>query len=118
MEIYKVFRFESAHFLSKVSVSHKCRNLHGHSYKLTVFVKGTISESSGWLIDYNDLKAAILPVIELVDHKLLNEIPGLENPTVENFSIWLWHRIKPEVPMLSKIVLDETATSGCVYEGN
>ncbi|MFN8321751.1 MAG: 6-carboxytetrahydropterin synthase QueD [Chitinophagales bacterium] len=117
MEIYKVFRFESAHFLSKVSVNHKCRNLHGHSYKLTVFVKGTIPESSGWLIDFNDLKAAILPVIELVDHKLLNEIPGLENPTVENLAIWLWCHIKPKVSLLSKIIVDETATSGCIYEG-
>lgn len=117
MIIYKQFSFDSAHFLPNVPKGHKCGNMHGHTYLLTVYIEGIPDQESGWIIDYADLKKAIKPVIDQLDHHLLNDIPGLENPTSENLSIWLWNNIKPLVPGLNKIELKETPTSGVIYEG-
>jgi 6-pyruvoyltetrahydropterin/6-carboxytetrahydropterin synthase len=117
MIIYKQFSFDAAHFLPVVPEGHKCGNMHGHTYRLTVFIEGHPDEKSGWIIDYGDLKKSIQPVIEKLDHHLLNEILGLENPTSENLAIWLWHKIKPLVPELVKIELKETPSSGVIYEG-
>lgn len=117
MVIYKQFTFDSAHFLPGVPEGHKCRNLHGHTYSFTVFIEGNLEEEQGWVIDYAELKKNIQPVIDLVDHQLLNNIPGLENPTSELISIWLWDKIKSIIPGLSKIELKETPTSGVIYEG-
>jgi 6-pyruvoyltetrahydropterin/6-carboxytetrahydropterin synthase len=117
MIIYKQFSFDSAHFLPNVPEGHKCGNMHGHTYSLTVFIEGMPEQKSGWIIDYGDLKKIIKPIIEELDHHLLNEIPGLENPTSENLSIWLWNKIKPLLPNLKKIELKETPSSGVTYEG-
>lgn len=63
------------------------------------------------------MKNVIDPVVKSIDHKLLNNISGLENPTCEIIAVWLWNKIKPEIPLLTKIELHETPTSGAVYEG-
>lgn len=117
MIIYKQFTFDSAHLLPNVPENHKCRQLHGHTYHLTAFVEGGLQKEMGWVLDFNDLNKIIKPIIELVDHKYLNDIPGLENPTTELFSIWLWDQIKPELSGLKKIELKETPGSGVIYEG-
>lgn len=117
MIIYKQFFFDSAHFLPKVPKGHKCGDLHGHTYKLTVFFEGDLDPEEGWLIDFNEIKKIVDPVVSSIDHKLLNDIPGLENPTSELLSVWLWNKIKPELPLLSRIELNETPTSGVLYEG-
>ena len=117
MIIYKQFTFDSAHLLPNVPQDHKCRQLHGHTYHLTVFVEGDLQKEMGWVLDFSDLNKVIKPVIELVDHKYLNDIPGLENPTTEIFSIWLWDQIKPALSGLKKIELKETPGSGVIYEG-
>ena len=117
MEIYKTFRFEAAHYLPHVPESHKCRNMHGHSYKFTIYVQGEVNPASGWVVDFHDIKLAIAPIVEEVDHRVLNDIKGLENPTAENITIWLWNRIKPLLPQLCRIHLNETETSGCIYSG-
>jgi len=74
MLIYKQFTFDSAHFLPNVPTGHKCKVIHGHTYKLTVFVEGDLLKEPGWLIDYADLKKAIMPVIEMIDHQFLNNM--------------------------------------------
>jgi len=117
MIIYRQFTFDSAHFLPNVPVQHKCRATHGHTYKLTVFIEGDLIKEHGWVIDYADLKKVIQPVIEMIDHKLLNDIPGLENPTSEILVIWLWNKIIPLLPILKRIELNETASTGVIYEG-
>ncbi|WP_214070130.1 6-carboxytetrahydropterin synthase QueD [Mucilaginibacter sp. dw_454] len=117
MIIYKQFSFDSAHFLPQVPEGHKCKRLHGHTYHLTVFVTGKVREKEGWVMDYGDLKMAAGPVVDLLDHHLLNEIEGLENPTAEVLSVWIWNKIKPLLPQLSRIELKETPSSGVIYEG-
>jgi 6-pyruvoyltetrahydropterin/6-carboxytetrahydropterin synthase len=116
--LYKEFTFDSAHFLPNVPEHHKCRQLHGHTYLLKIFVEGDVLRERGWILDFGDLKKAVKPVIEMVDHLYLNEIPGLENPTTEMFSIWLWNKMKPMLPGLKRIELKETPSSGVIYEGD
>lgn len=117
MEIFKQFTFDSAHYLPHVPNGHKCRRMHGHTYQLSVFIKGDVGGQSGWVMDFNDIKAVMEPILDEIDHRILNDIPGLENPTCEVFTMWLWKRIKREIPGLSKIELKETPTSGAVYCG-
>lgn len=117
MTIYKSFTFDSAHYLPNVPDGHKCKNMHGHTYRLMVFVDGEIAQPDGWVIDFADLKKIVRPIIDQLDHHCLNELPGLENPTSENLAVWLWNKTKPLLPALTKIELNETATSGVIYEG-
>lgn len=117
MEIYKEFSFDSAHFLPNVPVGHKCREMHGHTYRLKVFIKGELDPRLGWIMDFKDLKEALLPVIDQLDHKLINNIKGLDNPTAENITVWIWQQIKPSLPLLSRIELYETPTTGVIYSG-
>ncbi len=116
--IFKEFTFEAAHRLPFVPDDHKCARLHGHSFKVELHVSGEVDPAKGWLMDFGDLKAAWKPLDALLDHHYLNEIEGLENPTSENIAVWIWGRLMPTLPGLSRIVVRETCTSGCVYEGS
>ena len=116
MQIFKTFYFDSAHFLPNVPEDHKCRQMHGHTYKLIIYISGSNDNHEGWIVDFAELKNRINPVIELVDHKVLNEIKGLENPTCENIAKWLWENIKKDFPSLSKLELHETPTTGAIIE--
>lgn len=118
MEIYKEFSFEAAHSLPNVPEGHKCGRLHGHSYKVQIHVKGEPDAELGWIMDFSDIKKIVRPLIRELDHYFLNDIPGLENPTSENLAIWIWDKLKPLLPELSKVVICETCTSGCVYQGH
>ncbi len=91
--------------------------MHGHTYTLTAYFEGEIDPVMGWLIDFTEVKEIISPLIKSLDHRLLNDIPGLENPTSEVISKWLWDRIKPEMPLLCKIELNETPGTGVIYQG-
>lgn len=117
MEIYKEFSFDSAHFLPLVPDGHKCKNMHGHTYRLKVFIEGNPDPHLGWIMDFKELKDAVCPVIDQLDHKLINDIQGLENPTAENITIWIWEQIKPLLPLLNRIELYETQTTGVIYRG-
>jgi len=117
MEIFKKFTFEAAHRLPNVRAGHKCARLHGHSYSLEVHVNGQPDAHLGWIMDFADITKAVEPVIRRLDHYYLNEIEGLENPTSETIVRWVWPQIKKTLPTLSKLVISETCTSGCVYCG-
>ena len=115
--VYKDFSFDSAHRLPSVAATHKCSRLHGHTYRARVWCQGDIGTYDGWVLDYSEIQAAVNPLIEQLDHYYLNDIKGLENPTCEHIGQWLWERLKPALPMLSKIELGETCSAGCVVEG-
>ena len=117
MEIFKAFTIEAAHRLPHVPSGHKCGRLHGHSFQIEVHVKGPLDESLGWIIDFADIKGAFKPLEEQIDHRYLNEVEGLENPTSENIARWIWQRLRPSLVGLSKVVVRETCTSGCIYTG-
>jgi 6-pyruvoyltetrahydropterin/6-carboxytetrahydropterin synthase len=117
MEIYKEFSFEAAHLLPNVPAGHKCGRLHGHSFFVKLYVSGPVNSETGWIMDFSEIKQAFKPVYDQLDHYYLNDIDGLDNPTSENLAIWIWQRMKPVLPALSKIEIKETCTSGCVYTG-
>ena len=118
MHIFKKFNIEAAHRLPNVPAGHKCARLHGHSFHVEIHVGGPVQPQAGWVMDFADISAAFRPVFDRLDHHFLNEIPGLENPTSENIARWNWRELKPGLPALCKIVIHETCTSGCVYEGD
>ena len=117
MEIFKEFTFEAAHRLPHVPLGHKCGRLHGHSFHVAVYVEGPVDPRTGWIIDFADIKNAFKPLHDQLDHHYLNEVEGLENPTSENLARWIWERVAPGLPGLCKVVVRETCTAGCVYEG-
>ena len=117
MEIWKDFTFEAAHMLPNVPADHKCRRLHGHSFRVMVYVSGPVGKDSGWVVDFAELSIAMKPVVRDLDHYYLNDIKGLENPTSENLAVWIWQRLKPALPQLTEIVVAETCLSRCIYRG-
>jgi 6-pyruvoyltetrahydropterin/6-carboxytetrahydropterin synthase len=117
MDISKSFRLESAHRLPRVPAGHKCARLHGHSFVVDVHVRGPLHPDLGWVMDYADIKAAFAPLHDQLDHNCLNDIDGLDNPTSENLARWIWTQLAPRLPLLSRIVVHETCTSTCTYDG-
>jgi 6-pyruvoyltetrahydropterin/6-carboxytetrahydropterin synthase len=117
MELRKTFQFEEAHLLPKLPKSHKCRRLHGHSFQVEIVVAGPCDPELGWVMDYADVSAAFRPLWQRLDHRYLNDIAGLENPTSEQIAAWLWKRLKRKLPSLTEVVVAETCTARCVYRG-
>jgi len=117
MDIFNVFHLESARRLPHLPATHPCSRVHGHSFRIEVHVSGPLDERLGWVVDFADVEQAWAPVKAALDHRYLNDVPGLENPTSEHLAIWIWDRLKPGLPGLAKIIVQETATSGCVYRG-
>jgi 6-pyruvoyltetrahydropterin/6-carboxytetrahydropterin synthase len=117
MTIFKEFTIEAAHRLPNVAPGHKCGRLHGHSFRIALEVRGDVGRDSGWVMDFADISQAFRPIQDQLDHHYLNEIGGLDNPTSENLARWLWRRLHPALPLLSKVSVQETCTCGCSYRG-
>jgi 6-pyruvoyltetrahydropterin/6-carboxytetrahydropterin synthase len=118
VELVRTFYFDAAHHLSAAPAGHKCRQLHGHSYRVDIHIAGPVDEQYGWLMDFGDLKRVVDPIIDSLDHSNLDEIDGLENSTAELLSKYLWDRIRPQVPILSAVVVWESDKSRCIYRGS
>jgi 6-pyruvoyltetrahydropterin/6-carboxytetrahydropterin synthase len=117
LQIFKSMTFDAAHRLPNVPEGHKCSRLHGHTFKVELYVSGPMDEKRGWVIDFTDIKSIFQPLIDQLDHNYLNDIPGLENPTSENIARWIWKHLKSDLPMLNKVIVYESPTSAAVYEG-
>ncbi|MCS7033626.1 MAG: 6-carboxytetrahydropterin synthase QueD [Phycisphaerae bacterium] len=117
VRLTKSFGFEAAHLLPTFPEGHKCRRLHGHSFRFDVIVEGQVDPRKGYLIDYGDIKAATEPILRRLDHRYLNEIEGLENPTSEVLARWIYDRLKPVLPQIAAVVVHETCSSSCEYRG-
>lgn len=114
MKLSCEFHYDSAHYLTKVPEGHKCGRLHGHTYQLTVTLDGPVRDD-GFVIDFAVVKKVVGPLIKELDHRLLNDIPGLENPTVEIQLYWLWERIY--LPGLTELTLREGLNNAATYRG-
>ena len=117
MDISRVFTVEAAHQLPNVPRGHKCGRLHGHSFKIEIYVSGPVGAETGWITDFADLQKIFQPIYDKLDHSYLNEIEGLQNPTCENLVRWIWASLKPLLPHLSRIAVHETPQTSCVYAG-
>jgi len=115
--LQREYRFEAAHYLPRVPAGHKCARMHGHSYFVLVVLDGEIDPDLGWVMDFGDLDEHVLPLIQRLDHHVLNELDGLANPTSELLGVWLWDRLRPNLPQLVELHVAETPTSRCVYRG-
>jgi 6-pyruvoyltetrahydropterin/6-carboxytetrahydropterin synthase len=113
----KDFGFEAAQTLPNVPPGHKCRQMHGHSFKVEVSIEGEVDPHLGWIYDHSRISRAMAPLLDRMDHAYLNEIEGLENPTIELMAAWLWKKLEPACPGLCEIVIHETPTARCIYRG-
>ncbi len=118
IDLSRTFTFEAAHHLPHAPEGHKCRRLHGHSYRVTVTVRGPVQEPVGWVMDFADIATAWAPLHDTLDHRYLNEIEGLENPTSELLAVWVWQRLVRGLPGLDAVEIAETCTCRCVYRGS
>lgn len=118
VQLSKEFSFEAAHRLPHVPADNKCARLHGHSFKVGITVEGEVDSHTGWFIDYGDISAAIKPMLDqFLDHRYLNEVEGLANPTSEKIAEWIWNRLNPQLAGLKRVTIAETCTTACHYEG-
>ncbi len=115
IELKQQFQIESARFLPHLDKSHPCSRTHGHSFVILFTLQGPLKQPESWLIDYNEIQQKISPLIQQIDHKLLNEVPGLENPTTENLCIWLYEKAQKVLPEVTRVTIKETSLTECSY---
>ena len=119
VELTRTYRFEAAHRLPMVPPTHKCHRMHGHSFVVEVTLAGEVDPATGWLVDFGEITKVVEPILKAeLDHRTLNDVPGLENPTSENLCGWLWRRLAPLLPGLAVITVRETCTARCTYRGD
>ena len=117
MIIYKKYYFDTAHFMPNHSKNHKYSKVHGHSYEITIFLNGKQNKKKGWVMDFEKIDMFMKPILKKIDHNLLNDICGLENPTSENIAKWFWINLKSKIKNLEKIEIIRPRIGGCVYSG-
>ncbi len=115
-QIRQHFQIESARFLPNLPKEHPCRQMHGHSFKIIIELSTDALDSNiGWVQDYHEIHLIMQPILKQLDHKVLNEVNGLENPTSELLAKWLYYKIKKAIPTLSKVSVLETSLTECSY---
>ena len=118
MRIYREFLFEAAHYLPSAPPGHPNARIHGHSFRARVWIDGEPNPDTGVVFHFDDLSAALQESQDALDHRMLNEIEGLEAPTLERIALWLWNRLTNKVPGLSQIEIHrDSCREGCVYNG-
>ncbi|EIC20230.1 6-carboxytetrahydropterin synthase [Thiorhodovibrio frisius] len=113
---WRRYRFEAAHRLPSVPEGHPCGRMHGHGFEVTLHADLAPDDPTG-LSGYDKLDAAWAPLARQLHHSCLNLLSGLENPTSELLCLWLWQRLEPELPGLRQVMVRETRTAGCCYDG-
>ena len=108
--ITKWFQFEAAHYLPKVAKGHKCAGMHGHGYRVGVSLQGDVCPAMGWVVDLGDVGDVCDRIKADVDHKTLNDVPGLENPTAEVLAHWVLARVLNVFPGACSVEVWETGT--------
>lgn len=115
IELFVELHFSAAHWLPEVPEAHRCRRLHGHTYSVRVSVTGEVDPELGWVMDFGDIRSAVSPLVDQLDHRCLNDIPGLENPTSELLATWFAERISRKLPGLATVTVREGSTGGCTW---
>ena len=112
LRISKVFDFDAAHWLPHVAQDHKCHRMHGHTYRCEIVCAGEL-DARGMVVDYAEIAAAWAPIHDAIDHRTLNEIPGLENPTTELLAPWILKRMASAMPRVVSVRVFESSTTWC-----
>lgn len=124
-QLWRRFRFEAAHRLINVPSDHQCGRMHGHGFEVILQAEQRLSQQRdgvslaplGRRVDDQLLERVWSPLHAELDHACLNDLPGLENPTSELLAAWIWQRLKPALPELSRVSVYETSSAGCHYDG-
>ncbi len=116
-EAFCEFAIAAARRLAGVPPGHPCARLHGHTFLVRVTVRGPIDAQTGFVADFADIQRAWAPVADALDHRNLNNVPGLENPTSEHVAQWIWQALASNLPALYAVEVRETGNSGVVYRG-
>ena len=117
-EITYEFWFDAAHQFPRMPAGHKYQGLHGHSFRVEIAVCGTPSGDNGFIVDFAQLEAAGEGIRERLDHRFLNEIVGLESPSLEHIARFIWNELKPRFGGLTRIVIRrDSHRQGCIYTG-
>jgi 6-pyruvoyltetrahydropterin/6-carboxytetrahydropterin synthase len=117
MKISQAFKFEAAHRLPNVPDTHRCSRLHGHSYRVEVQLDGPVDARTGFVVDFFDVEKGFADIMGALDHRCLNEVDGLENPTAENIAVWIWDRLQPGLRQISAVRVYETPDCWAEYDG-
>ena len=118
MIVYRSFRIHASRFLPKLSDNHICKKMHGHTFNLTIHITGPVNKKDGFVIDFFDIDTIVNhTIISKIDHKVLNDIDNLSNPTSENLTKWIWIELRKPLKGLSKIILSEDHGTGIIYKG-
>lgn len=118
MDIFRIYHLQCARRLPALADAHPCSRMHGHSFRVELTLSGALDPKLGWVIDFAEVDSAWQAIHATLDHRCLNDIAGLDNPTSENLAIWLWNGLLPYLPLLSKISVMESHDSGCSYHGS
>lgn len=117
-EVYQEFVFDAAHRFAAMPDGHRYAGLHGHSFRVGVSVAGRPSGSAGFVVDLGELQQACAELHRELDHAYLNDVRGLEAPSLENIARWVWDRLKPRYPGLTKVtVARDSLRQSCTYLG-
>lgn len=117
MDLFFSFDFAAARSLPQLPATHRCSRLHGHTFHVELTIRGAAGVESGWVVDFDDVDRAMAELKEQLDHRLLNEIPGLENPTTEMLAQWLWREISRRFEGVFCVTVQEHPSRGVRYYG-
>ena len=117
MELKQHFQIESARFLPNLEPGHPCSRMHGHSFKIILTLKGPVDPKVGWVMDYHVITKVMEPILKKLDHRVLNEVEGLSNPTSELLAKWIFDHVIKEIPLLTAVNISETPNTECIYRG-
>ncbi|MBX2986363.1 MAG: 6-carboxytetrahydropterin synthase QueD [Bdellovibrionaceae bacterium] len=114
-ELRQHFQIESARRLPNLPEGHPCGRLHGHSFKIILTLVGEQDPRLGWVMDYHEIETRLRPFLDQLDHRVLNDVPGLENPTSENLCRWIHDKVRAGIPALTRVTVMETPSTECSY---
>ena len=117
MIVYRTFRIHASRFLPNLDDEHICKKMHGHTFNITISISGEINEKTGFVIDFYDVDKIFNSYIHnKIDHKVLNDVSGLENPTSENLCKWIWDNLSNKLDGLHKVKVSEDFGTGIIFQ--
>lgn len=117
MRIVKSIAFDAAHYLDHDPAARPYARLHGHSFTMDVEIEGEPDPGTHWVVDFGDVADALEEIRAALDHRLLNEVEGLERPTLENICRWTATRLRPRFPGLVRVRVSRPSNGeSCIYD--
>jgi len=119
MILSRKYTFQAARKLTKINPDHICANLHGHTFCVVIKIEGKLNIENDFVMDFFDIDKIFNELVfNVLDHKYLNEIKGLESPTTENLAKWIWTALAKDLNILKEVRVFENDIYGCIYKGD